>query len=148
MSPLVRRLFEHHGLPLVDELTLDAFLDGNPGEPKHSVLFFSGDGAPRAETTDVAVVLPELLSYFFGRLRGAMIVPEAEGKLRARLHAHVSPSLVVMRERDPVGVLPKICDWAEYVAKIEAFLDPAAPVLEEPNRPRVDITFSRGAASL
>jgi hydrogenase-1 operon protein HyaE len=145
MSPLLRRLIERARLPVVDDLSLDEFLDRSSQERVHALLFFSGDRANRPETADVAVVLPELLSHFSDRLRGAVIAPDAEEGLRARLHAYVSPSLVVMRGREPVGVLPKICDWADYIAKIEGFLDSAAPVIAGPKRPRVEFVFSRGA---
>lgn len=145
MSPLLRRLIERARLPVVDDLGLDEFLDRASKERVHVLLFLSGDGANRPETGDVAVVLPELLGHFSDRLRGAVIAPEAEERLRARLNAFVSPSLVVMRGREAVGVLPKIWDWADYIARIEGFLDPAAPVLAGPKRPQVEISFSRGA---
>lgn len=145
MSPLLRRLIERARLPVVDDLGLDDFLDSASKEGRQVLLFLSGDGANRPETSDVAVVLPELLAHFSDRLRGAFIAPEAEERLRARLQAYVSPSLVVMRGREPIGVLPKIWDWADYIAKIEGFLDPAAPALAGPKAPRVEIVFSRGA---
>ncbi|WP_457798034.1 hydrogenase accessory protein [Methylocystis sp. S23] len=145
MSPLLRRLIERARLPLVDDLSIDEFLDGVSKERAQALLFLSGDGGNRPETGDVAVALPELLSHFFPRLRGAVVAPEAEERLRPRLHAYVSPSLVVMRGREPVGVLPKILDWADYIAKIESFLDPAAPALAGPKRPQVEISFNRGA---
>jgi hydrogenase-1 operon protein HyaE len=145
MSPLLRRLIERARLPVVDDLSLDDFLDTASKERVQVLLFLSGDGANRPETGDVAVVLPELLSHFSDRLRGAVIAPEAEERLRARLHAYVSPSLVVMRGREPVGVLPKIWDWADYIAKIEGFLDLDAPVIAGPKKPQVEISFSRGA---
>jgi len=145
MSPLVRRLVESCGLALVDELSLDDFLDGVAAQPAHALLFLSGDGAQRPETGDVAVVFPELLAAFAGRLRGAVVAPGAEEKLRARLCAYVSPSLVVMRGRDPVGVLPKIYDWSDYLAKIEGFLHPSAAIIAGAKRPQVEISFSSGA---
>ncbi|MGD9545148.1 MAG: hydrogenase accessory protein [Methylocystis sp.] len=145
MSPLMLRLIERARLPVVDDLCLDDFLVGASKARVQVLLFFSGDGQNRLETGDVAVVLPELLSHFFPRLRGAVIAPDAEEGLRARLHAYVSPSLVVMRGREPVGVLPKIWDWADYIAKIEGFLDPSAPALAGPKRPQVEISFSGGA---
>ncbi|MGD9540732.1 hydrogenase accessory protein [Methylocystis sp.] len=145
MSPLLRRLIERARLPVVDDLSLDDFLDTASKERVQVLLFLSGDGANRPETGDVAVVLPELLLHFSDRLRGAVIAPEAEERLRARLHAYVSPSLVVMRGPEPVGVLPKIWDWADYIAKIEGFLDLDAPAIAGPNGPQVEIVFSRGA---
>jgi hydrogenase-1 operon protein HyaE len=145
MSPLLRRFIDRHGLPIVDADSLDAFLDTVSGEKRYALLLLSGDGAQRAETGDVMVIFPELLAHFSPRLLGAVVAPEAEEKLRPRLLAYVSPSLVVLRGRDPVGVFPKVYDWAEYVHRIEAMLDPSAPALSGPKRPQVEITFSRGA---
>jgi hydrogenase-1 operon protein HyaE len=49
------------------------------------------------------------------------------------------------RGREPVGVLPKIRDWADYIAKIESFLDLEAPAIAGPKRPQVENVCSRGA---
>ncbi len=144
-TPLLRTLTERHGLPQVDAANIDAFLASAQGESSHSLLFFPGAGANRPETGDVAVILPEILQAFAGRLRGAVIAPEAEEKLKGRFQVYVFPSLVVARGYDPVGVLPKIHDWSEYGEKIEAFLDPAAPVLSSPKRPKLEFTHSQGA---
>ena len=143
-SPLVAALTERQGLPLVDETNIDAFLSPAPGEAEHSVLFFTGDAAQRGETNDVAVILPELLRAFAGRLRGAVVARSAEAGLKSRFQVFVLPSLAVTRGTDPVGVLPKIQDWSEYRQKIEAFLDPDAPVLSASKGPRVEFTHSRG----
>jgi hydrogenase-1 operon protein HyaE len=143
-TPLLRALIERHGLPQVDEASLDAFLAPAPGESLHTFLFFPGAGANRPETGDVAVVLPELLKSFTGRLRGAVVAPAAEEKLKGRFQVQVFPSLVVTRGAEPIGVLPKIYDWSEYCHKIEVFLDPGAPVLSLSRGPRVEFTHSRG----
>jgi hydrogenase-1 operon protein HyaE len=144
-TPLLRALTERHGLKQVDEANIDAFLA--QGETPHALLFFPGAGANRPETGDVAVVLPELLKSFAGRLRGAVVAPEAEEKLKSRFQVYVFPSLVVLRGGEPVGVLPKIYDWAEYQQKISGFLDPAAPVLSGAKGPRVEFTHSKGTVA-
>jgi hydrogenase-1 operon protein HyaE len=144
-TPLLNALTGRHGLPLVDAENIDAFLAPAQGECSHTLLFFPGVGANRPETSDVAVIVPEILQAFAGRLRGAVIAPEAEQKLKARFQVFVFPSLVVTRGGDPVGVLPKIYDWSEYREKIEIFLDPGAPVLSGPKGPKVEFTHSQGA---
>ena len=141
-TPLLRALTERHGLPLVDEASIDAFLAPAQGECPHAILFFAGD---RGETADVAAVLPEILRAFDGRLRGAVVTAEAEAKLRARFQVHVFPSLAVTRGPDPVGVLPKIQDWSDYREKIEKYLNPDAPVLSAAKGPQVQFTHSHGA---
>jgi hypothetical protein len=63
--------------------------------------------------------------------------------LGARFHVDVLPSLAVIRGGATVGVIPRIRDWAEYIAKIDAFLDPAAPPLARDASARVVITYSQ-----
>jgi hydrogenase-1 operon protein HyaE len=113
-----------------------------PGEPAHRLLFFAGDPEQRSETHDVATILPQLLRAFAGRLRAARIAPAAEGLLKDRFHVGVFPSLVVTRGDETLGVLPKVRDWADYVARIEAMLQPDAPALAPSMPPRVKFTFS------
>lgn len=145
--PLMAALADRHGLPTVDRETIDAFLAPAAGEAEHTLLFFSGDPATRAETLDVAVVMPEILATFQRRLRGAVVAREAEGVLASRFLVAVQPSLVVTRRGEPVAVLPKIRDWSEYMAAIEAALAPGAPVLVKDETPRVAFTTSSGAAN-
>jgi hydrogenase-1 operon protein HyaE len=137
-SPLLRALRDKHGLVPVDETSIDAFLARAP----HALLFFAGDPAQRSETHDVAVVLPQLIAAFGGRLQAAIVAPQAESALAGRFGVCVYPSLVVTRGGEPIGVLPKIYDWADYLSRIEEWLRPDAPVLSRPAGPRVNITFS------
>ncbi len=144
-TPLLRALTERHGLALVDAAGIDAFLAPAPGECPHALLFFAGDASQRAETNDVAAILPEILRAFAGRLRGAVVAPLAEAELKSRFQVFVFPSLAVARDGEPIGVLPKILDWSDYRQKIEACLDPAAPVLSGARGPKVEFTHSHGA---
>ena len=61
------------------------------GRPAHALLFFTGDPAQRSEAADVAVVLPELLAAFAGRLRAAIIARAAEAALAPRFRVVVLP---------------------------------------------------------
>lgn len=141
-SPLITALGTRHRLPTVDETSIDAFLASAEGEPEHCLLFFTGDPAQRAETADVAVVLPELLATFQHRLRGAVVARSAEAALAARFRVVVHPSLVVTRGADPLVVLPKIRDWSEYMTAIDAALAPNAPVLPAEAPARVTFTHT------
>lgn len=142
MHPLIALLGERHGLPTVDETTVDAFLTPAEGEAPHALLFFTGDPEQRADSTDVAVVLPELLDVFSGKFRAAVVARSAEDVLKPRFHVQVLPSLAVTRGSEPIGVLPRIRDWSDYVMTLLALLDPAAPVLAGPARARIEITHS------
>jgi hydrogenase-1 operon protein HyaE len=143
-SPLIRTLIERHGLPVLDAGTVDAFLARTTDAAEHTLLFFTGDPVQRTEAADVAVVLPQLLSAFAGRLRAAVIARSAEAALASRFRVVVLPSLVVTRAADPVGVLPRIRDWSEYLVRITACLAPDAPVLPPAARPEVRIVHTEG----
>lgn len=143
--PVLNALAARAGLLWVDETNIDAFLAPAAGECANALLFFSGAAAARPETSDVAAVLPEILRAFQGRLRGAIVAPEAEASLKGRFQVFVTPSLCVARGMEPVAVLPKILDWADYLQRIEAALDPQAPVLVSAKGPKTEFTFSQGA---
>ena len=81
------------------------------------------------ESDDVAVVLPELLKAFAGRLRAAVIALGAEDKLKARFQVVMAASLAVVRGADTLDVISKIRDWSEYVTRLSAALAPDAAAL-------------------
>jgi hydrogenase-1 operon protein HyaE len=144
MSSLIDSLSSRHGIPTVDEHSIDAFLAAAAGEPLHTLLFFTGDPAQRSESNDVAVVLPELLATFQGRLRAAVVARPAEDRLKTRFHVQILPSLVVTRGAAPLGVLPRIRDWSDYMAALQTLLDPAAPEMAAPVRPQVEFRHTNG----
>ena len=146
-SPLLRDLSEKHGVVVVDETTIDAFLSPAGNEVEHGLLFFAGDPAQRGETHDVAIILPQLLRVFAGRLRAAIVAARAEAALKQRFHVGVFPSLVVTRGGETLGVLPKVHDWPDYIARIEAMLSPGAPALIAASGPRVEVTYSKREAA-
>jgi hydrogenase-1 operon protein HyaE len=87
------------------------------------------------------VVLPELLAAFPGRLRAAVVARSAEEALKPRFHVQVVPSLVVTRGAAPLGVMPRIRDWSDYMATLRTLLDPAAPEMAAPARPQVEFRY-------
>ncbi len=146
-SPLLRSLSEKHGVVPVDETSIDAFLTSAPNEAEHKILFFAGDPTQRSETLDVAIILPQLLEAFAGRLRAAIVAAPAEAALKDRFHVGVFPSLVVTRGAETLGVLPKVYDWSEYIGRIEAMLTPGAPALAAASGPRVEFVYSKREAA-
>jgi hydrogenase-1 operon protein HyaE len=137
--PLLAALVERHCLAVVDEVSIDDFFASS--DSSHALLFFSGADAPRPETSDVAVLFPELLKIFEKSVRGALVAPDAEAKLKSRFQVFVFPSVVVTRDGQPVGVLPKILEWAEYRQRIAACLAPDAPVLVAAQGPKTQFAF-------
>ena len=138
-SALVRALSQRHGLPVVESGSIDAFLTPAAGEAPHALLFFAGDPAQRSETNDVAVVMPELLTAFRGRLRGAVVARADEDALKPRFGVVVLPSLVVTRGVETLAVISKIRDWTEYVERIGACLVEGAPALKPGAGPKTEI---------
>jgi len=127
IHPLIDRLQHLTGTPVLDMAGINAFLSAAPGL---SVLFIAGQLAGgRPETGDVAVVLTELLSHYRGRLRAALVAAASEPAVQKRYAAPVVPSLVFLRDGIPVGVLPRIKDWDEYLDAIDGWLadGPAQP---------------------
>jgi len=143
MSSL-QAFFERAGVPSIDAAGVEAFLAGAGDDV---LLLFAGDPAERVEAMDVAVIFPELLKAFRGRLSGAVVADGAEKSLGARFCVDVLPSLAVIRNGATIGVIPRIRDWAEYLAKIEAFLDPATKPLAKSAAPRVEFKFSQKGAN-
>ena len=141
-SALVRALSERMNLPLLDETNIDAFLTPTAEEADHTIIFFTGDPALRSESNDVAVVLPEILQTFQGRLRGGVVRRGHEDKLKARFHVVIMPSLVVTRRSEIMGILPKVRDWSEYMDSIGDWLEPGAEPMKTPAPQRVEITHA------
>ena len=141
-SALVRALATRHGLPTVDASSIEAFLAPAHGEPEHAILFFTGEPRLRAEADDVAVVLPQIMRAFDGKLRAAVVSRAAEDELKARFHVFVMPSLAITRGATPLAVIPKIKDWNDYVRIVLAALAPGARDLTSGAAPKTEFGFS------
>lgn len=123
--PLLERLVRDCGVPEVDVTTVDAFLAGD-GD---AVLFFAEDPLQYPESGDVAVVLPELMAAFRGRLRAALVARPSERELQKRYGFARWPALVFLRHGDYVGAITGIHDWDDYLQQVESML--SAPTRRE-----------------
>ncbi|SCM75219.1 Hydrogenase expression/formation protein HupG [uncultured Pleomorphomonas sp.] len=146
MSALIAALTARHGLPVVDADSIDAFLAPAAGEPDHALLLFTGDPNQRADSGDVAVVLPELIAAFPGRFRAGVVARSAEAALKIRCRVEVFPSLVVLGGSIVLDVLPRIRDWSEYIDRLGAALRPDAPAFSAPSRVEVTTSARRADA--
>jgi hydrogenase-1 operon protein HyaE len=124
MSP-IEALTARHRFAVVDENSLDAFLSSC----SEAVLFFPGDSDRLAESADVAVILPELLKQFGGRLTPAVAGRASERALQRRFCFNAFPALVFLRDDGYLGVVTRVLDWRDYVTEITAILarEPSAP---------------------
>lgn len=123
-SPLIDRLSEELKYPVLDLTNIDEFLE----QYEHSVLFFTEDAKRFAESNDVAVVLPELMSIF-PSIVPAVIARKDEKKLQSLYGFRSWPALVFMRNHQYLDAITGIKDWSEYIEKITSILE------SEPSRP-------------
>jgi len=117
--PAVQRLCRDFAMPEVGAADVDAFL-ASGGD---AVLFFTEDPKKYPESSDVAVVLPELMRVFPGRFRSAVVARESERELQKRFGFARWPALVFTRNGDTVGAITGIQDWPEFVDKVRSLLD-------------------------
>lgn len=113
---LIERLTSELGYPEVSLDTHDDFVQRSG----LSVLFFPGDPATVKDATDVAVVLPELVEAFDGRLSPG-VVTDTFGDaitLKRQYGFRQFPALVFVRENDHIATIERIRDWAEYLTRI------------------------------
>jgi hydrogenase-1 operon protein HyaE len=123
--PLIQRLFDEYRYPEVTVEGHDAFVS----QPGVSVLFFAGDPKRYRDTTDVAVVLPELVKAFEGHIRPGVVASTSELELQKRYGFTAWPTLVFLREGNYLGAIAGIQNWAEYLQEIGDL------IVAEPRRP-------------
>lgn len=117
------------GLPgagMVGQANLAEFL----AAPGAAVIFFAGDSLRRMESTDVAVVLRELLRNRTG-VRLGVVDRRDEGALMQKLGVVVFPALVLIREGQVAEIIARMRDWPVYAQAFDRLLgtgSAAAPV--------------------
>jgi hydrogenase-1 operon protein HyaE len=116
--PLVQRLFDDFGYP---QVTLEGHRDF-VSQPGLAVLFFAGDPNRFRDTTDIAVVLPELVKALGGGLRAAVVAPEAGKPLQQEYGFELWPALVFLRDGAYLGSISGIQNWSDYLRKIDELL--------------------------
>lgn len=122
--PLITRLTTEYDYPEVSLVNIDEFA----AAPGMNVLFFPGDPTTVRDATDVAVVLPELVAAFEGRLRPGVVTDVfGDGPaLKRRFGFRKYPSLIFLRAGEYVGTISRIQDWADYLEQISGLLEAPA----------------------
>ena len=118
--PLIDRLLNEFGYA---EIGLDNH-DDFVAEAGMNVLFFPGDPTTVKDATDVAVILPELVTASGGALRPGVITDTfGDGKtLKMQYGFKEYPALVFVREGEYVGTICRVQDWGDYLAQIQQLL--------------------------
>jgi hydrogenase-1 operon protein HyaE len=117
---LIDRLMQELNYPEITFDNHDSFIE----MPGLNVLFFPGNPDTVKDATDVAVVLPELVSAFAPQLNPG-VVTDTYGvgqKLKQKYGFTHYPSLVFLRGGEYVGTISRIQDWDEYQSKISVLL--------------------------
>jgi hydrogenase-1 operon protein HyaE len=112
-------MVEQYAYPVLDEKGLDGFL----ADHHEVVLFFAENPKQYPESNDVAMILPELVKAFDGRLQAALVAPSAERKLQARYGFGTWPALVFLRDGGYLGVITQVQNWDDYLREIRQMLD-------------------------
>ncbi len=120
-SPLIQQLVDIHQFDVVTEDTLDAFVQGH----KDVVLFFTENPKHFPESNDVAVILPELLTQYQGRLTAALVAADSERVLHKRYGFNAWPALVFLRDGEYVGVITGMQNWSEFKLEFDRMLHSA-----------------------
>jgi hydrogenase-1 operon protein HyaE len=117
-SPLIRRMLERYGYPVLDQDSIDGFLASHD----QVVLLFAENPQQFPESNDVAVILPELIKAFDGRLEAALIDRKAEHELQRRYGFGTWPALVFLRRGEYLGVITQVQNWDDYLREIDRLL--------------------------
>lgn len=134
-SALIEDMIEQHGYPVLTTESIDGFLASHDDV----VLFFTENPQHFPESNDVAVILPELVRYFGGRLSAAVIDTVSERELYRRYNFTAWPSLVFLRRGDYLGTISRVQDWQVYTREIDTLLTspprpaphPQVPIIPE-----------------
>lgn len=124
MHALIARLVDEFEYPVLGSVEeVDRFVT----EPGVAAVFFPGDPKKFKDTTDVAVVFPEVVNVFAGRLRPAIVIdPDTDKTLYQRWEFGKWPALVFVRDGKVVDHIIGIKDWGEYLHRVSTLLTASA----------------------
>jgi hydrogenase-1 operon protein HyaE len=130
-SPLIEKMIDHNSYPIVSQDSLDAFAKTH----EFTVLFFSENPKNFPESNDVAVILPELMQAFGGRIQVGVVDREHERPLQARFRFRTFPALVFLKNGSYLDVITKVKNWSEYTEEVQRILE-----LESSEPPAFDLS--------
>ncbi len=116
--PLIAQLFSRHGFTEVRPGDFAAFV----AQPGHVLLLFTEDPVRYKETLDLAVVVPELVRAFPGRIKVGVLLPEAARELHAKYAFRRWPAFVMLKDGAYVGAVDGLRNWDEYVTEVQRLL--------------------------
>lgn len=121
MTDVLEALATHPACDVLRKADIDDFLLRN----SRALLFFTGDVNARPEGLDVAVVVRELASGYYGRLRVGLVDRRDEASLMARFGVVVTPAVVYLRDGQPAELVARMRDWLVFAQAADRLLAPA-----------------------
>ncbi|MEZ6002810.1 MAG: hydrogenase-1 expression HyaE [Planctomycetota bacterium] len=134
-SPLMQSVLDREPIAVVTAENHLEFAQAH----EHCVLMIPGDWKRHIESNDVAIILPELVKAFEGRLAGAVVDSASERDIQAQYRFARFPALVFLRRGEYLGVIEKVLDWQDYLCEISEILE------REPRNPPA-FEFPKGCA--
>ncbi len=122
--PLIERLTTEFGYPRLRTAEAVTVFGKRPGV---HCLFVPGDPAKNLESTDAAVILPELVQAFQGAFDCAVVDESIDYAVREAAGVFKTPLMIFLREGGQIGTIPKVRDWDDYLARISRILATEAP---------------------
>ena len=116
---LIERLSDTLGYALLDAENFEEFVAHTP----QCVLFFTENPTSFPESSDVAVILPEIVRQFGDRLTPAVVARNHEREVSKRYGVREWPTLVFLRRGEYLGAIARVQDWNDYVLLIQDILD-------------------------
>ena len=117
--PLIARLTDDMGWPALNQHDQVSEFVNRPGA---HCLFVPGDPAKNLETTDAAVILPEIVQSFQGKFDCGVVGDEIDYEVREKAGVFKTPLLIFFRDGQQVGTIPKVRDWSDYLARVTHIL--------------------------
>ena len=117
-SPLIQDLIDTHHYTVITQDNIESFTTAHDDV----VLFFTEEPKNFPESNDVAVILPELLKAFAGRLTAAVVDTSVERALHQRYAFTKWPALVFLRRGEYLGVITGMRDWSEFQREFDRVL--------------------------
>jgi hydrogenase-1 operon protein HyaE len=117
--PLIARLTDEFRWPALATMEEVAAFTGRDGV---HCLFVPGDPARNLETTDAAVIVPEIVRAFGGRFDCAVVDDAIETPVREAAGVYKTPLLIFYRAGAQIGAIPKVRDWDDYLARTARIL--------------------------
>ena len=124
-SPLLASIIERNGIPVLGDAEVEAHAKAH----EFCVLFLPGDADRLMESNDVAVIFPELIKAFGGRIAPIIAARDSERLLQRRYRFTAFPALVFLKRGEYLGAISRVRDWADYIAEIRDILarEPTEP---------------------